>query len=92
MLTAEERGQLLNEKPKPMEIPPATNTPVQVNTATPPEVIIKTEPDAPDVVATKVPEQKALNFIKLPDCLKFDRFVIEIDFLCPPTSNKLFQL
>lgn len=74
MLTAEERGELLNERTKPKEKLAATNTGEQINISSTPEVVVKTEPDV-TTVASKAPEQKALNFIKLPDCLNFDRLV-----------------
>ncbi|KAJ6646599.1 G patch domain-containing protein 1 like [Pseudolycoriella hygida] len=73
ILTAEERGQLLNEKPNTKEIVPRID--VAVPTVAP-EVIVKIEPE----VAT-LPERKALNFIKLPDSLNFDRFVSEKDLV-----------
>lgn len=73
ILTAEERGQLLNEKTKPKE-----NISEQTNSVAAPEVIVKTEPDV--ITSTKAPERKALNFIKLPDSLNFDRYVNKINF------------
>lgn len=72
VLTAEERGQLLNDKPKPMEVTPSTSTAEQVKCPpVVPEVIIKTESD--DTPTGSAPEPRALNFIKLPECLNFDR-------------------
>lgn len=71
ILTAEERGQLLNDKPKPKEATPSTSTAEQIVSPVAPEVVVKTEPN--ETPATKAPQPKALNFIKLPDCLNFDR-------------------
>lgn len=73
MLTAEERGELLNDRAKPKEKVPATNTAEQLNISDTPEIVIKTEPDV--IIPAKAPERKALNFIKLPDSLNFDRLV-----------------
>lgn len=72
ILTAEERGQLLNEKTKPKE-----NISEETSSVAAPEIIVKIEPDVV-VPSTKAPERKALNFIKLPDSLNFDRCVHEI--------------
>lgn len=78
ILTAEERGQLLNEKAKPKETLPAANVAETMDTAATPEIVVKIELDdtTPPIVSetnTKAPERKALNFIKLPDSLNFDR-------------------
>ncbi len=73
MLTAEERGQLLNDTPtKPKETTPSTPSDVeQINSTAAPMVIVKIEPDL--IPTAKAPERKALNFIKLPESLNFDR-------------------
>lgn len=76
MLTAEERGQLLNEKATPKL--PASNDSEQTTPAVTAEIVIKTEPEF-TVPSTQKPVRKALNFIKLPDSLNFDRFVSEKD-------------
>lgn len=78
ILTAEERGELLNEKTKPKEKLPTTETLQQTSALPTPEIIVKTEPDVivtPNTsdAVTKAPERRALNFIKLPDSLNFDR-------------------
>ncbi|KAG4070149.1 hypothetical protein HA402_013392 [Bradysia odoriphaga] len=79
MLTAEERGELLNGKPKPKEAAPSTSTAEPTHSSVTPEVIVKIESNVP--ATTKAPEPKALNFIKLPECLNFDRFVSEKDLV-----------
>lgn len=70
MLTAEERGQLLNETTKPKEQVVVSSGGEQTPSITP-EIVIKTEPDV--IPLTQTSERKALNFIKLPDSLNFDR-------------------
>lgn len=70
ILTAEERGQLLNDTTKP-KMPSVISSDEEKAAPIIPEIVIKTEPEV--VIPIPTSERKALNFIKLPESLNFDR-------------------
>lgn len=74
VLTAEERGKLLNEKSVPQKQPDVKELRSEMqSTALLQDTAVKTEPQ---LISKKQSEPKALNFIKLPESLNFDRYEV----------------